>query len=70
MDSAIGDPGFRYHAAMVQFWGVMAMRLATWRYKGTWRSRELLAALLLCAFMLLLLQSSLDEVFNPRLRRR
>ena len=24
----IGDPGFRYHVAMVQFWGVLAMRLA------------------------------------------
>ena len=26
--SRIGDPGFRYHVAMVQLWGVMAMRLA------------------------------------------
>lgn len=26
--SKIGDPGFRYHVAMVQLWGVMAMRLA------------------------------------------
>lgn len=24
----IGDPGFRYHVAMVQLWGVMALRLA------------------------------------------
>jgi N-acetylated-alpha-linked acidic dipeptidase len=24
----IGDPGFRYHVTMVQFWGVLAMRLA------------------------------------------
>jgi N-acetylated-alpha-linked acidic dipeptidase len=24
----IGDPGFRYHVAMVQFWGVLALRLA------------------------------------------
>lgn len=24
----IGDPGFRYHVAMVQLWGVIAMRLA------------------------------------------
>jgi N-acetylated-alpha-linked acidic dipeptidase len=24
----IGDPGFRYHAALVQLWGVMALRLA------------------------------------------
>ena len=24
----IGDPGFRYHVAMVQLWGVLAMRLA------------------------------------------
>jgi N-acetylated-alpha-linked acidic dipeptidase len=27
--SRIGDPGFRYHVAMVQLWGVMAMRLAS-----------------------------------------
>ena len=26
--SRIGDPGFRYHAAMTRLWGVMAMRLA------------------------------------------
>jgi N-acetylated-alpha-linked acidic dipeptidase len=26
--SRIGDPGFRYHVAMVQLWGVMALRLA------------------------------------------
>jgi N-acetylated-alpha-linked acidic dipeptidase len=24
----IGDPGFRYHVAMVQYWGVVALRLA------------------------------------------
>ena len=24
----IGDPGFRYHAAMARLWGVMALRLA------------------------------------------
>jgi N-acetylated-alpha-linked acidic dipeptidase len=24
-----GDPGFRYHAAMVQLWGIVAMRLAS-----------------------------------------
>jgi N-acetylated-alpha-linked acidic dipeptidase len=27
--SRIGDPGFRYHAALVQLWGVMALRLAS-----------------------------------------
>ena len=27
--SRIGDPGFRYHVAMVQVWGVMALRLAS-----------------------------------------
>lgn len=27
--SRIGDPGFQYHVAMVQFWGVLAMRLAS-----------------------------------------
>jgi N-acetylated-alpha-linked acidic dipeptidase len=26
--SRIGDPGFRYHAAMVQIWGLLALRLA------------------------------------------
>lgn len=26
--SRVGDPGFRYHAAMAQLWGVMALRLA------------------------------------------
>jgi N-acetylated-alpha-linked acidic dipeptidase len=26
--SRIGDPGFRYHVALVQLWGVMALRLA------------------------------------------
>jgi N-acetylated-alpha-linked acidic dipeptidase len=26
--SRIGDPGFRYHAALVQLWGVIALRLA------------------------------------------
>jgi N-acetylated-alpha-linked acidic dipeptidase len=26
--SRIGDPGFRYHTAMTQLWGVMALRLA------------------------------------------
>lgn len=26
--SRIGDPGFRYHAAMARIWGVMALRLA------------------------------------------
>jgi N-acetylated-alpha-linked acidic dipeptidase len=26
--SRIGDPGFRYHAALVQVWGVLALRLA------------------------------------------
>jgi len=26
--SRIGDPGFRYHVALVQFWGVVALRLA------------------------------------------
>jgi N-acetylated-alpha-linked acidic dipeptidase len=26
--SKIGDPGFRYHVALVQIWGVMALRLA------------------------------------------
>ncbi len=26
--SRLGDPGFRYHVAMVQLWGVIAMRLA------------------------------------------
>jgi N-acetylated-alpha-linked acidic dipeptidase len=26
--SRIGDPGFRYHAAMTRLWGVMALRLA------------------------------------------
>jgi N-acetylated-alpha-linked acidic dipeptidase len=26
--SKIGDPGFRYHVALVQVWGVMALRLA------------------------------------------
>ena len=26
--SRIGDPGFRYHVALVQLWGVVAMRLA------------------------------------------
>lgn len=26
--SRIGDPGFRYHVALVQIWGVMALRLA------------------------------------------
>ena len=26
--ATIGDPGFRYHAALVQFWGLAALRLA------------------------------------------
>ena len=26
--ATIGDPGFRYHAALVQFWGLVALRLA------------------------------------------
>ena len=26
--SRIGDPGFRYHAAMTKLWGLMALRLA------------------------------------------
>jgi N-acetylated-alpha-linked acidic dipeptidase len=26
--AAIGDPGFRYHVALVQMWGTMALRLA------------------------------------------
>jgi N-acetylated-alpha-linked acidic dipeptidase len=26
--ATIGDPGFRYHVTMVQFWGALAMRLA------------------------------------------
>ena len=27
--SRIGDPGFRYHAALVQLWGLVALRLAS-----------------------------------------
>ena len=26
--ATIGDPGFRYHVALVQFWGLIALRLA------------------------------------------
>jgi N-acetylated-alpha-linked acidic dipeptidase len=26
--ASIGDPGFRYHVALVQFWGLVALRLA------------------------------------------